>query len=147
MLFLRKAHNTEHPSRGCSPLGTYFTAESTEAMRIKSLAQGNNILMLEFEPSTSASKIDILTTRPICTMVVIDVLIKMAGLSVLGEMSYVVDFVLMSEVTGILDKFRNKRSLLRARVRRLSWRNQSAGHMRQYRISVDGRKSLYVSDS
>ena len=30
----------------------YFTAESTEAMRIKSLAQGENILMLGFEQST-----------------------------------------------------------------------------------------------
>ena len=35
-----------------SPPGTHFTAESTEAMRIKSLAQGENILMLGFEPST-----------------------------------------------------------------------------------------------
>ena len=32
-----------------------FQAESTEAMRIKSLAQGENILMLGFEPSTSVS--------------------------------------------------------------------------------------------
>ena len=32
--------------------GTHFTAESTEAMRIKCLAQGHNILMQsEFEPS------------------------------------------------------------------------------------------------
>ena len=45
--------------------GTYFTAESTEAMRIKSLAHGENILMLGIEPSTFASKIDILTTTPI----------------------------------------------------------------------------------
>ena len=43
----------------------YFTAESTEAMRIKSLAQGKNILMLGFEPSIYVSKIDILTSRPI----------------------------------------------------------------------------------
>ena len=35
-----------------SPPGTHFTAESTEAMQIKSLAQGENILMLGFEPST-----------------------------------------------------------------------------------------------
>ena len=34
-------------------------------MRIKSLAQGENILMLRFEPATFASKIDILTTTPI----------------------------------------------------------------------------------
>ena len=34
-------------------------------MRIKSLAQGENILMLGFEPSTFVSKIDILTTTPI----------------------------------------------------------------------------------
>ena len=48
-----------------SPHGTHFTAESTEAMRIKSLAQGENILMLRFEPATIVSKIDILTTTPI----------------------------------------------------------------------------------
>ena len=34
-------------------------------MRIKSLAQGENILMLRFEPATFVSKIDILTTSPI----------------------------------------------------------------------------------
>ena len=39
-------------------------------MRIKSLAQGENILMLGFEPSTSVSKIDILTTRPICSILI-----------------------------------------------------------------------------
>ena len=39
-----------------NPPGTHFTAESTEAMQIKCLAQGNNILMLGFEPSTSASR-------------------------------------------------------------------------------------------
>ena len=49
-----------------SPPGTHFTAESTEAMRIKCLAQGNNILLLGFEPSTSVSKTDILANRPIC---------------------------------------------------------------------------------
>ena len=38
-------------------------------MRIKYLAQGEDILMLGFEPSTSVSKIDILTTRPICSNV------------------------------------------------------------------------------
>ena len=48
-----------------SPPGTHFTAESTEAMRIKSLAQGENILMLRFEPTTFVSQIDILTTTPI----------------------------------------------------------------------------------
>ena len=47
------------------PPGTHFTAESTEAMRIKSLAQGENILMLGIEPSTFVSKIDIQTTTPI----------------------------------------------------------------------------------
>ena len=45
--------------------GTHFTAESTEAMRIKSLAQGESILMLGIEPSTFVSKVDILTTTPI----------------------------------------------------------------------------------
>ena len=39
-----------------SPPGTHFTAESTEAMRIKCLAQGHNILMPEFEPSTPVSR-------------------------------------------------------------------------------------------
>ena len=34
-------------------------------MRIKSLAQGENILMLGIEPSTFVSKIEILTTTPI----------------------------------------------------------------------------------
>ena len=52
-----------------SPPGTHFTAESTEAMRIKSLAQGENILMLRIEPSTFVSKIDILTTTPIVRLV------------------------------------------------------------------------------
>ena len=50
-----------------SPPGTHFTAESTEAMRIKCLAQGNNILLPGFEPSTSVSKTDILANRPICS--------------------------------------------------------------------------------
>ena len=36
--------------------GTHFTTESTEAMRIKCLAQGRNILMPGFEPSTSVSR-------------------------------------------------------------------------------------------
>ena len=45
-----------------SPPGTHFTAESTEAMRIKSLALGENILMLGIESSTFVSKIDILNT-------------------------------------------------------------------------------------
>ena len=49
-----------------SPPDTYFTAESTEAMWIKCLAQGNNILLSGFEPSTSVSKTVILANRPIC---------------------------------------------------------------------------------
>ena len=48
-----------------SPPGTHFTAESTDAMQVKSLAQGENILMLRFKPATFVSKIDILTTTPI----------------------------------------------------------------------------------
>ena len=36
------------------PNGTHFTAESTEAMLIKYLAQGNNILLPRFEPSFDA---------------------------------------------------------------------------------------------
>ena len=39
-----------------SPPGTHFTAELTEAMQIKYLAQGNNILMPGFEPSTSVTR-------------------------------------------------------------------------------------------
>ena len=38
-------------------------------MRIKCLAQGNNILLPGFEPSTSVSKTDILTNRPICILI------------------------------------------------------------------------------
>ena len=38
------------------PPGTHFTAESTEAMQIKCLAQGHNILMSGFEQSTSVSR-------------------------------------------------------------------------------------------
>ena len=38
-------------------------------MRIKSLAQGENILMLGIEPSTFVSKVDILTTTPIVHIV------------------------------------------------------------------------------
>ena len=37
------------------PAGTHFTAESTEAMRIKCLAQRHNIVMPGFAPSTSVS--------------------------------------------------------------------------------------------
>ena len=36
-------------------------------MRIKSLAQGNNILLPGFEPSSSVSKTDILANRPMCS--------------------------------------------------------------------------------
>ena len=39
-----------------SPPGTHFTAESTEAMRIKCLAQGNNILLPGFKSSTSVAR-------------------------------------------------------------------------------------------
>ena len=36
-------------------------------MQIKYLAQGNNILLPGFKPSTSVSKSDILANRPICS--------------------------------------------------------------------------------
>ena len=39
-----------------SPPGTHFTADSTEAMRVKCLAQGHNILMPGYEPSTSVTR-------------------------------------------------------------------------------------------
>ena len=39
-----------------SPHGTHFTGESTEAMQIKCLAQGHNILMPGYKPSTSVSR-------------------------------------------------------------------------------------------
>ena len=39
-----------------SPPGTHFTAESTEAMQIKCLAEGHNILMPGDEQSTSVSR-------------------------------------------------------------------------------------------
>ena len=45
-------------------------------MRIKSLAQGENILMLGIEPSTFVSKIDILTTTPIVPIVPVFVLAR-----------------------------------------------------------------------
>ena len=54
-----------------SPPGAHFTAESTEAMQIKCLAQGNNKLLPGFEPSTSVSKTDILANRPICSVCIV----------------------------------------------------------------------------
>ena len=38
------------------PPGTHFTAESTEAMRIKCLAQGYNVLLPGFKTSNSVSR-------------------------------------------------------------------------------------------
>ena len=49
----RSYHGTSF-ARLSSP-GTHLTAESTEAMRIKCLAQGHNVLLPGFEPSTSVS--------------------------------------------------------------------------------------------
>ena len=56
--FLRKACSTEQtPVTLVFPFGTQFTAESTEAMRIKCLAQGHNIPMQPgFEPSNAVSR-------------------------------------------------------------------------------------------
>ena len=55
--FLRRAHSTEQtPFTRVYPPGTHFTVESTDAMRIKCLPQGLNILMLPgFEPSIAVS--------------------------------------------------------------------------------------------
>ena len=64
-LFLRRAHNTEHPSRGCPHLVLISQLSRLKQCGLKSLAQGENILMLRFEPATFVSKIDILTTTPI----------------------------------------------------------------------------------
>ena len=45
--FLRKTHSIEQtPFTGVFMYDTHFAAESTEAMRIKCLDQGHNILML-----------------------------------------------------------------------------------------------------
>ena len=63
MLFHRRAHNTEHPSRGCPHL--VLISQLSQLKRIKCLAQGNNILLPGFERSTSVSKINILANRPI----------------------------------------------------------------------------------
>ena len=56
--FLRTAHSTQQtPFKGVSAPGTRFSAESTEAMRIKCVAQGHNILMQpRFEPSIVVSR-------------------------------------------------------------------------------------------
>ena len=44
--FLRRSHSTEQtPFTRVIPSGYHFTAESTEAMRNKCLAQGHNIVM------------------------------------------------------------------------------------------------------
>ena len=48
------ALNTLH--KVFSTWNSFFTAESTEAMQIKFLAQGHNILMSGFEQSTSNKK-------------------------------------------------------------------------------------------
>ena len=63
MLFLPKAHSTEQtPFTRALPSSTQLTAESTEAMRIKCLAQGHNIMMLPgFEPSIAVSRNGYLT--------------------------------------------------------------------------------------
>ena len=55
--FLGKDRSSEQtPFSRVFTYGTHFTAETTEAMRIKCLAQEHNILMLlGFEPSTSLS--------------------------------------------------------------------------------------------
>ena len=49
---------SQHSSRGCSRLSdTHFTAESTESLRIKCLAQGHNILIQPvFEPWVAVSR-------------------------------------------------------------------------------------------
>ena len=45
--------------------GTHFTAESTEAMQIKCLAQGHNILCWDLNSQPLYPETDTLTTRPI----------------------------------------------------------------------------------
>ena len=55
---LRKAHSTEQtPFTKVFPSSTHFTAEATEAVRIKCLAQEYNILIQPgLEPSMSISR-------------------------------------------------------------------------------------------
>ena len=56
--FLRNTQSTEQtPFARVFPFGTHLTDESTEAMRIKCLAHGHNILMQPAYPET-----DLLTT-------------------------------------------------------------------------------------
>ena len=56
--FLRNTHRTEQTSfTRVFPSGIHFTAESTEAMQIKRLAQGNSISMLPgFQPAIAVSR-------------------------------------------------------------------------------------------
>ena len=56
--FLRRAHSTEQtPLMMVFTSFAHFTTESTEAMQIKCLAQGHNILMKpEFEPPIAVSR-------------------------------------------------------------------------------------------
>ena len=59
-------------------------------MRIKSLAQGENILMLGIEPSTFVSKIDILTATPIVHEAVNDLFLSLnkGNISVLALLDF-----------------------------------------------------------
>ena len=61
--FNRKAHSTElTPFAMVFQSGPYFTDESTEAMRIKCLAQGHNILIQpQFEPPIAVTRNGYLT--------------------------------------------------------------------------------------
>ena len=68
MPFLRRAHGTEHtPFTRISSPGFHFTAESTEAMRMRCLAQGHNRLgPVRFQPSTINPETDFLPSRTKC---------------------------------------------------------------------------------
>ena len=79
--FLQRAHSIEQaPLTMVMPSGTHFTADSTEAMQIKSLAQGHDKLTLPgFKTVDLYPETDILTT---CTMYSRSLLILLANTAI-----------------------------------------------------------------
>ena len=70
-------------------------------MWIKSLAQGENILMLRFEPATFVSKIDILTTTPIVPRKVVEWAMRKKGIP-------------EALVTAVMNMYRGARTKVKA---------------------------------